>query len=198
MLPAGASGTVELRYEPEPAYRVALLAGLGLVLTVVVLALVPGRRGRRPAPVGAARIGVRWAWPLAPLAGLWTGGVAGAAVVTLVALAVWWARRVRSAQHAIDGSPLHRFARALLSPWTPAALLALAGLSAAFGASAGIAPWAGLAPELLCLAVLGGIVAAVPGDGPRPAPRPAAPQAPADASGPGDAPADPSHAEAPR
>ena len=193
VLPAGASGTVELRYEPEPAYRVALLAGLGLVLAVVVLALVPGRRGRRPAPVGAARIDVRWAWPLAPLAGLWTGGVAGAAVATLAALAVWWARRVRSARHAIDGSPLHRVARALLSPWTPAALLALAGLGAALGGSAGIAPPAGLVPELLCLAVLGGIVAAVPGDGPRPA----APQAPA-ACGPGGAPGDASYAEAPR
>jgi len=191
MLPAGALGVVELRYEPGPAYRAALLAGLGFVLAVAVLALVPPLGRRRPAPVGAARPGTGWTWPLAPLIGLWTGGVAGAAVASLAAAAVWWAGQVRSARHALDGSPLHRFARALLSPWTPPVLLALAGVSAALGARTGVAPLSGLVPELLCLAVLGGLAAAVPGD----RPRPAAPQALAAAGG---APADASYRGASR
>ncbi|HEU4676856.1 MAG TPA: alpha-(1-_3)-arabinofuranosyltransferase family protein, partial [Motilibacteraceae bacterium] len=56
-LPAG-GGEVVLRYEPDRAYRTALLAGLGLALVVVALALVRGRSRLRG--VGPGRVRVLW------------------------------------------------------------------------------------------------------------------------------------------
>ena len=165
VLPAGASGTVELRYAPGPSYRAALLGGLGLALAVLALAVLPARNGRRV--LRAGRPAARWVWPLAPLAGLWTGGVAGLAVATAAAVVWLWLRHVSSARHAPEDSPLHRAARALLSVWVPAGLLVLAGLSAALGTYLGGAPGGPLTeavPQVLCLVVLGRLVVAVAAD----------------------------------
>ncbi|GAB2849145.1 alpha-(1-_3)-arabinofuranosyltransferase [Actinocorallia aurea] len=73
-LPAGSSGTVELTYGPDRAYRLSLLAGLGLVLLVALLAALPGRPGapaRRPGDRD-----LRWG---GAAFGLWTAGPLGLA-----------------------------------------------------------------------------------------------------------------------
>ncbi len=77
-LPAGASGTVRLVYEPDRAYRLCLLVGLMLVLLVAVLAAVPGGGPalRRPAAGRPAPLVRVWA---VPLLGLWTAGPVGLA-----------------------------------------------------------------------------------------------------------------------
>ncbi|MEV5408046.1 alpha-(1-_3)-arabinofuranosyltransferase [Thermopolyspora sp. NPDC052614] len=182
MLPAGASGTVVLRYAPDPSYRTALLGGFGLALAVVVLVLVPSRLRRGLRRVHAAWVRARWVWPAAPLLGLWIGGAAGAAITTGAAVVFLWLRRVATAQHAPDDSRLHRAARALLSEWTPAVLLGLAGLAAAIGAAVGAADGAvadlaadlaaDAVPQVLCLLVVARLVVAVAADRPSPsAPR---------------------------
>ncbi len=45
LLPAGSGGTVRLEFAPDRTYRAALLAGAVAVLTLLVLMLVPPRRG---------------------------------------------------------------------------------------------------------------------------------------------------------
>ncbi|GAA2733202.1 alpha-(1-_3)-arabinofuranosyltransferase [Actinocorallia aurantiaca] len=74
-LPAGASGTVRLLYEPDRTYRLCLLVGLVLVLLVVVLAAVPGTG---PTPARPTGRGARLRWAV-PLLGLWTAGPVGLA-----------------------------------------------------------------------------------------------------------------------
>ncbi|WP_405144933.1 alpha-(1-_3)-arabinofuranosyltransferase [Sphaerisporangium sp. NBC_01403] len=168
ILPAGA-GTVVLRYEPDATYRVALLAGFGLVVAVAALALIRARPGRRPPKAGAGRVGARWVWPAAPLVGLWVGGFAGAVILSALVLVGLWLPRVLAAQHA-GGGRARRAARITLSPWVPAWALVLAGLSAAVGAEFQVAPLTGLVPQLCCLVVVARLLAAVPSLGPSPTP----------------------------
>lgn len=77
-LPAGASGTVRLAYEPDRVYRSCLLAGLALVLLIAVLAALPGT-GPAPRRTAGRDVDLRWA---APLLGLWTAGPLGLAAGT--------------------------------------------------------------------------------------------------------------------
>lgn len=148
-LPAG-GGEVVLRYEPDPAYRTALLAGLGLALVVVALALVRGRSRLRAA--GPGRVRVLWVWIAAPVAGLWAGGVAGVAVVAAALAAFLWLRGIAAAQHA-DPTRFRAFARHAASAWVALVALGLAGLAQAAGQ--------GLAADVLCLVVLARLLAAV-------------------------------------
>lgn len=151
-LPAG-SGEVVLRYEPDPAYRTALLGGLGVALVVVALALVRGRSRLRA--VGPGRPSTLWVWIAAPAAGLWAGGPAGAVVVTVVLAAHLWLRGVAAAQHA-GRSRLRTFARHAASAWVVLGALGLAGLAQAAGQ--------GLAAQVLCLVVLARLLGAVRDD----------------------------------
>ncbi|WP_248963534.1 alpha-(1-_3)-arabinofuranosyltransferase domain-containing protein [Sphaerisporangium perillae] len=160
ILPAG-SGTVVLRYEPDATYRLSLLVGLSLILAVLVLAWVRGRRANRPPPVGPGRVTARWIWLAAPLAGLWTGGLAGAVLVPALTVVGLWLPRVLAARHADGGRP-RRAARAALSSWVPAAALVLAGLSAAVGTVLGVEQLTGLVPQLCCLVVIVRLLVAVP------------------------------------
>ncbi|RJL30402.1 alpha-(1-_3)-arabinofuranosyltransferase [Bailinhaonella thermotolerans] len=146
---------VVLRYEPDRPYRVALAAGGGLALLVVLLALLPVRRGRDRPAAPAGHLRARWVWPLAPVLGFWIGGVIGAALTTAVFALVVWLRAVARAQHA--ATPLVWPARVVASPWVPAALAGAAGvLLALTGASAA----AEVAPQALCLIALGHVAAA--------------------------------------
>ncbi|MET8139106.1 alpha-(1-_3)-arabinofuranosyltransferase family protein [Sphaerisporangium sp. NPDC005288] len=160
ILPPGA-GTVVLRYEPDAAYRWSLVGGLVLAAAVLALAWVRGRTRRRPPPVGPGRVTARWIWAAAPLTGLWTGGLAGAALVTALIAVGLWLPRVLAAQHA-GGGRARRAAHAALSAWLPAAALALAGLSAAVGTVLGVEPLTGLVPEVCCLVVVARLLVAVP------------------------------------
>ncbi|MGW5260974.1 alpha-(1-_3)-arabinofuranosyltransferase domain-containing protein [Microbispora sp. NPDC004025] len=148
-LPAG-GGEVVLRYEPDPAYRTALLAGLGLALVVVALALVRGRSRLRAA--GPGRVRALWVWIAAPLAGLWAGGVVGVAVVAAALAAFLWLRGIAAAQHA-GPSRLRALARRAASTWVVLVALGLAGVAQAAGQ--------GLAADALCLVVLARLLAAV-------------------------------------
>lgn len=78
LLPAGAHGTVRMEYSPGRTYQVALAAGLGLILLVIVAAAVPGRGSARPA--GPPRLGLWW-WAVACVAGFWAGGFGGAVLM---------------------------------------------------------------------------------------------------------------------
>ncbi|NEA24704.1 alpha-(1-_3)-arabinofuranosyltransferase domain-containing protein, partial [Actinomadura bangladeshensis] len=63
LVPEGTSGVVELSYLPDRAQRIAVVAGLNLLLVLLIAALWPGRPGRRrPDPRGAVA-GTGWpAW----------------------------------------------------------------------------------------------------------------------------------------
>lgn len=74
LLPAGAAGTVTLEYTPATAYRTGLVAGAGLLLAVLLLALPRRRRAvdgpaadahRPPQPLGRAA-----SWPVLVAAGV--------------------------------------------------------------------------------------------------------------------------------
>lgn len=100
ILPAGSGGTVHLDYRYDSAYRWALFGGLGLVVVLFGLALVPSRRRASP-------VALPWAGPIAGAVAatiaLWllTGwGVvlAGAAAATVV----WSARRMTRSANAFS------------------------------------------------------------------------------------------------
>ncbi len=156
LVPKGTSGVVELTYTPDQAQRIAVVAGLNLLLVLLIAALWPGpARGRRPDP--RARVaGTGWpAWAaigLAAVLGGWIAGVPGAAVALGVAVLCGWARTRDSA-----------VLRALASPWPIGlAMLAGAGCIAAGmrlhlldNPAAPSGPLGDIAPQLLGLAVVG-------------------------------------------
>lgn len=87
VLPAGAGGTVTLRFTPDGPYRAGLATGVAFVLLVGLAALLPARRRREPVTRPLARAfravpGGEW-WMLVPLLALAValGGAAGAALL---------------------------------------------------------------------------------------------------------------------
>ncbi|GAT65251.1 coagulation factor 5/8 type [Planomonospora sphaerica] len=160
-----ATGVVTMRYEPDAAYRAALLGGLVLVLLVAAAALVPARRtARHPAGTAPAAVRAAWAWGLAPLLGLWTGGFAGAVIVCAALGLHAWLDRVARARHARSG-PLPGVAAAVTAPWASVVLLGLAGASFAAGRALGHfdeSALLGAVPQVLCLVGIGWLLAAVP------------------------------------
>lgn len=158
LVPEGTGGVVELSYLPDRAQRIAVVAGLSLLLVLLIAALWPGRAGRRrPQPRGAVA-GTGWpAWAalgLAAALGGWIAGPPGLAAALGTAALCGWARTRRSA-----------VPRALASPW-PIALAMLAGtgcLAAAIwldlldNPAAPSGPVGDIAPQLLGLAVVGRI-----------------------------------------
>ncbi|WP_344855613.1 alpha-(1-_3)-arabinofuranosyltransferase domain-containing protein, partial [Planomonospora alba] len=176
-VPAG-SGVVTMRYGPDLAYRAALAGGWALVLLVAAAAAVPVRWARaRPPAMAPARVRASWIWPLAPLAGGWTGGAAGALVVAGALALLAWMDHVARAGHARGLLP--GLAGRVTGPWPPPVPLGLAGLSSAAGRALGETPLAGAlsgaVPQVLCLVVLAWLAVAVPGRGPRRAAPPAPP-----------------------
>ncbi|MBB5962027.1 alpha-(1-_3)-arabinofuranosyltransferase [Planomonospora venezuelensis] len=166
------TGLVTLRYEPDSMYRAALLGGLALVLLVAAAACVPARRtARRPAGTAPAAIRAAWVWPLAPVAGLWTGGFAGAAIVCGALALYAWLEAVAQARHA-RGGLLPGLAGAVTAPWSFAVPLGLAGLVPLAGRTLGLpagSASAEIVVQVLCLVAVAGLLAAVPGRGSTPA-----------------------------
>ncbi|TDB91545.1 DUF3367 domain-containing protein [Actinomadura sp. 7K534] len=166
LVPAGTAGAVELTYGPDRAQRVAVVAGLNLLILLLIVAVWPARRGsgdRRgplPRPGRTPVAGTGWpAWAaigLAAAIGGWVAGLPGLAVAVGVAAVCGWARTRRSA-----------VVRAVASPWTIAiAMLAGTGCLAA-GAwfdlienpAAPSGPLGDVAPQLLGLVIAGRIAA---------------------------------------
>ncbi|TDC82787.1 DUF3367 domain-containing protein [Actinomadura sp. 7K507] len=164
LVPEGTSGVVELTYGPDRAQRIAVVAGLNLLLVMLIVAVWParsaGRRDPRPRTGRALVAGTGWpAWAavgLAAVLGGWIAGVPGLAVTALVAVGCGWARTRRSA-----------VVRAIASPWTIAiAMLAGTGCLAA-GAwldmienpASPSGPLGDLAPQLLGLVIVGRVAA---------------------------------------
>jgi arabinofuranan 3-O-arabinosyltransferase len=65
LVPRGAAGTVTMTFTPDRAYRLGLLVGGMLLLGLLVLLAVPGRRATRQPPVGQRRPLPRWALTVA-------------------------------------------------------------------------------------------------------------------------------------
>ncbi|WP_433252535.1 alpha-(1-_3)-arabinofuranosyltransferase domain-containing protein [Streptosporangium sp. CA-135522] len=167
-LPSG-QGVVTMRYEPDSAYRTALLGGWTLVLLVVALASIrPSRPVRSPAAAPAA-VRAAFVWPLAPLVGLWTGGLPGAAIAAGALALFAWLGAVARARHAHLGT-LPGLAGAAATPWALLAPPGLAGLALAAGTLYGGAdatealarPLTGVVPQVLCLVTLAWLMASIP------------------------------------
>ncbi|MFE3459831.1 alpha-(1-_3)-arabinofuranosyltransferase [Nocardiopsis aegyptia] len=186
VLPAGSAGTVTLEYAPDNAYHAALLVGFQLAALLVIVALWPrGRRARTSPPRGqralpAAEPGWLGRGAVLPLGlayGVWVAGWAGAALVGVILLCMWWLGRQapRGLRHAKPGRPSMggRLLPHLAGPWTVTASLALAGL--AMGAGTYLAlympfhdvsqvlggPLRGWVPQALCLPALARLVLAL-------------------------------------
>ena len=197
ILPEGSSGTVTLSYTPDTSYHASLGIGAGLAVLLAVLALWPRRwlpGGKQPhdgGPVGDRNLpeaGPGWLarraiLPLGVAFGVWVAGLAGAALVSLILLVMWWLGRAapKRLRHARPGTPTlgGNMLRRLATPWTVAVSLTLAGVAMAGGTylamyqpfhnvtellGSGLRGWI---PQLLCLPALARLVLSLgqPGDG---------------------------------
>lgn len=154
IVPAGSGGTLHLDYRYDSAYRWALFGGLGLVVVLFILALIPARR--RSGPVAEP-----WAGPVtgavAAAVALWllTGwGVVVAGAVTLGL--VWSLRRSTLSANAIG--------RARVFASTGLLMIATVGLARGpWHSSTGYSGWEGwiqaFAGAALAVTVTAAIVA---------------------------------------
>ncbi|PWV50097.1 alpha-(1-_3)-arabinofuranosyltransferase [Nocardiopsis sp. L17-MgMaSL7] len=213
-LPEGSAGTVTLTYTPDAVYHRVLVAGGALAALLVVLALWPrrwlsgGRRstaahlphGSRALPgVGPGWLPRRVVLPLGLAYGVWVAGWAGAAVVGLILLTLWWlARRApKRLRHAKPGRPSlgGRALPYLAGPWVVTVSLALAGLAMASGTHLVVnmpfhditetlgTALRGWVPQALCLPAMARLVLALGQRGDEHGPPPAgSPEAPAEGS----------------
>lgn len=152
VIPANAAGTINLGYGPDRSYRLALLAGLLLVLLVVAAALIPARRrASEPGPAGPWRLG-RWAlWSAALVTGFLVGGLAGLVIVP--------------AAYALGAHLERRTWRAVSTAGVVAVLLTAAAITLATGMWLDLhghgelaGPLTDAVPQLLCLVVLGALL----------------------------------------
>ncbi len=92
VVPAGASGPVDLRFAPQAALSASLLGGAGLALVLLVLALAAPRG--RPGPV-LPGVDAKAGPALAVVAVVAVGGVVGAAVAAAAVVLRWVQGSVR-------------------------------------------------------------------------------------------------------
>jgi arabinofuranan 3-O-arabinosyltransferase len=160
VLPKNTDGVVDMTYGPDGTYRAALLVGFLLILGLALMAWVPARRSDPAPALQPAWVAPRWAWVIAPVLGLWAGGLYGLIGVTGI---VWLLRRLRR----YDDRPglVSRVAMAARSPLVVGGLLTLAAASAALGGVLETQERYGVAdafrdvlPQLLCLPLLGFLV----------------------------------------
>jgi len=194
LLPAGSAGRVTLSYLPAGPFRWSVFAGLAALLVIMIIAWVPWRRRSpasqpaaagpsaapgslepaRPEQTGPSIWGIRrpvavTGLVLAALAGLWVGGYLAALLIPAGTAVFLAAARSRA------GSGFARLA----SPWLAAGLLVAASASLALGSPLSGGPGTLLSlslPQLLCLAVVARLIAALLGES-RAADRTAAAQA---------------------
>jgi len=88
LVPAGSGGTVELVFSPNAPFQILTVVGLLLVVGLIVMALLPGRRTDGPAAVGTGRWGRMVGPGLAVVGVVWCSGAA-----SVLAVPVWWATR---------------------------------------------------------------------------------------------------------
>ncbi len=185
MLPAGTSGVVTLTYRPDAIYRTGLFCGLAILALMIVLAVplrrrsklrsvaptapgrfgpvgpAPGQAGERSRLAGLARVP---AGLLVVAFGLWTGGYAGAALLPAATVLFIAARKRRS---------LGRNWRLLSSMWLVPALMLAAAIGQAAGylleqwgySGGGVTALWDTGPELMCLLILGRLIAELAGAG---------------------------------
>jgi arabinofuranan 3-O-arabinosyltransferase len=179
LLPAGSQGQVVLTYPPDTAYRAALLGGLIALAIIVIIAVAPPglrrrhRRGRPRPPTAAAPPRQR-SYPARPRAsvlltagvvgtaafGLWIGGYPGAVLLPVI---------VGSFMSAAALRPASAFCRALCRPWLLAILMLAAAVSSVAGgeltgngaAHSLAGALSGAVPQLLCLIIIGRLIAAL-------------------------------------
>jgi len=88
VVPAGEGGEIQLSFTPNRPYQAGTAAGIGLLLVLALLAVLPRRRPDSLAPVGAGH----WPTPLSAVTGavlaVWTTGV-GAVLLPVL----WLVRR---------------------------------------------------------------------------------------------------------
>ncbi|RKN54593.1 DUF3367 domain-containing protein [Micromonospora costi] len=115
LLPAGVGGDVVLRFVPDRAYRVGLLAGGLLLVVVLLLAVLPTRRPPKPAPVVSRRRGRAWLLPavggvaLLGVGGLWAVLLAAVGALLMVAAAM-----VEPRLHSSERRILRRVSRGVV------------------------------------------------------------------------------------
>ena len=190
-LPEGTAGTVTLTYAPDAVYHRVLAMGGALAALLVVLALWPRRllpgggrmtteppRGARALPESGSGWLPRWVvLPLGLAYGVWIAGWAGAAMVGLILLAIWWLARQapKRLRHAKPGRPSMggRLLPHLAGPWVVTVSLALAGLATAVGTHLAVhmpfhditetlgTALRGWVPQVLCLPAMARLVLAL-------------------------------------
>ena len=185
LLPAGTRGLVKLTYLPDAPYRASLFGGLAALAVIIAVAFAPRRRRRErasdppPADRAAApraavpsttiaRPGVAPRFTVALVAGLaasclfglWIGGEPGAVLLPAAAAGFVLAIRLR------DSSWVWRL---LSSSWVIASLMLVAAGSSAVGqhltttgGSGSVASaLTGTVPQLLCVILIGRMIAAL-------------------------------------
>jgi arabinofuranan 3-O-arabinosyltransferase len=174
LLPRAMHGTVTLTYAPDAGYRRALFGGLAALALLMIVAVIPVRRRRAPAPLDPAAQAMqratstpgfsrgrlaRYAVAAAGCAGagFWLGGYPGAVLVPVAFAGFVLAFAVRP-------GPVCDMVR---SPWVVAVLVLLAAASQALGNHIDlIGPptsvdtvLSNTGPQLLCLLVVARLLA---------------------------------------
>jgi arabinofuranan 3-O-arabinosyltransferase len=151
LLPAGAGGTVVLRFAPDTAFRWVLVLGAAAALALCVVAVRRTTHGMAPATEAAVEATPTpdpENRPLVPAVG---------AAVVLAAVALFLLGGLGGL--AVGGAAaLVTFRRPDRAPWLVAAAMAMAGVLVAIGG--GVARQAALSspPQALCLAALGSLL----------------------------------------
>lgn len=166
-IPDQTYASVTLTFEPDTPYRLALLAGLGLVLLLMAAVAAPVRRGASAAALSSSapgHIGRRAVWLGTAALGLWTAGIYGVIMIMVVLLLIGRARRLLERGGLVPA--VRYFSRGLTSVWLPATLLSAAGLCLAVGTQLQVnehfdlsGPMRDVAAQMLCLPVLGALAA---------------------------------------
>jgi arabinofuranan 3-O-arabinosyltransferase len=186
VLPAGTSGVVALTYQPAVTYRDAIAAGLAALLLCLAASLLPAGGTPLPWTPGPRRPGPRRSrrWPTVVLAGaalaaagLVLGGYPGAVLLPVVTGLLCFRPQGRPpGRHGRDRRYWENAGRPLLL----GGLLAVASVIGAVGEHLVYSGDSGLAvtatsdaiPQVICLLVVGGLAACLPGALASPAGRP--------------------------
>jgi arabinofuranan 3-O-arabinosyltransferase len=185
VLPAGTSGVVTLTYQPAVTYRDAIVAGLATLLLCLAASLLPAGGTPLPWTPGPRRPGRRRSrrWPTVVLAGaalaaagLVLGGYPGAVLLPVVTGLLRFRPQGRPHGRPHGRRDWETAGRPLLL----GGLLAVASVIGAVGEHLVYSGDSGLAvtatsnaiPQVICLLVVGGLAACLPGALASPAGRP--------------------------
>ncbi len=99
VVPAGAQGTITMRFESNSIYRAGLIGGLALLPLLLLLALIPARR-----PVSPEHPAVPWSPVVTAVIGLVAAGavIAGVGGIAVFSAALITAYLLRRRRHLLD------------------------------------------------------------------------------------------------